>query len=176
MKLLAESTCISIINAPLENINLTEWLFTLKDSEYQACSSDHLAAGNSTNENGLMMSINVEQIAGNLLIQHYVEDISRREHCRVQSISDSISQIGKTKLHIVWELQLRKQNSNSCKLINHVIVNATEDFLSLLNSLNIKVLKPIEDNMILNLKSHNEEETPLFAKDIEAKALSGIWS
>lgn len=176
MKLLAESTCKTIINASIESIDLTEWLFTLKDSEYQICSKDHIAAGNSINENGKRMSINVEQIAGNLLIQHYVEDISQKDHCRVQSISDSIAAAGKTKLHIVWELKIEKKDLSSCELSNHVIVNATDDFLNLLNHLNIKNLDSISNEMLQNLIQHNEEETPLFANDIERKALKGIWS
>lgn len=173
---LAESTSKAIINAPFESIDLTEWLFTLKDFEYRICSKDHIAAGNSVTENGKRMSINIEQITGNLLIQHYVEEISQREHCRVQSISDSIAAAGKTKLHIVWELKIEKQNLSSCEFSNHVIVNATDDFLTLLNSLNINDLNPIKKDMLQNLINHNNDETPLFAKDIERKALKGIWS
>ncbi|MTH17589.1 hypothetical protein [Flavobacterium sp. LC2016-01] len=176
MKLLAESTCKAIINAPLESIDITEWLFTLNDSEYKACSADHLAAGNSITNEGKRMSINVEQIAGNLLIQHYIENISFRDHCRVQSISDSISPTGKTKLHIIWELRIKKYDSSSCELFNHVAVNSTPDFITLLDSLKITDYKLVTNEMQQNLVNHNNEETPLFAKDIEAKATKGIWN
>ncbi|MEN2399081.1 hypothetical protein GKZ90_0004800 [Flavobacterium sp. MC2016-06] len=176
MKLLAESICNAIINAPLESIDLTEWLFTLKDFEYQNCSIDHLAAGNSLTKDGKRMSINVEQISGNLLIQHYVEDISLKDHCRVESISDSISAIGKTTLKIIWELKIKEHTSLSCELTNHVVVKATDEFLALLESLKITDLKSVSDNMLQNVINHNNQETPLFAKDIEAKALKGIWN
>lgn len=107
MESFTESTTTAIINAPLENINLTEWLFTLKDKEYQECSASHIAAGNSIAEDGRRISINVEQIAGNLLIQHYVEDISERNHCAVNSVSDSLSPLGRTTLIIKWELRVK---------------------------------------------------------------------
>ncbi|WP_431241865.1 hypothetical protein ACQ9BO_18090 [Flavobacterium sp. P21] len=175
MKLLAESTCKAIINAPLERIDLTEWLFSLKDSEYQACSSDHIVAGNSIADNGKRMSINVEQIAGNLLIQHYVEEVSQRDHCMVQSISDSITATGKTKLHIVWELKIKKLNNTTCEFSNHVAVNSTPDFINLLESLKITDYKLVTNEMLQNLVKHNTEETPLFAKNIEEKALKEIW-
>ena len=108
MESFTKSTTTAIINAPLETINLTEWLFTLKDKEYQECSSSHIAAGNSAAEDGRRMSINVEQIAGNLLIQHYVEDVSERDHCAVNSVSDSLSPLGRTTLIIKSELKVKK--------------------------------------------------------------------
>lgn len=34
MDILADSTSIAIITAPIEKIDLSQWLFTLKDHEY----------------------------------------------------------------------------------------------------------------------------------------------
>lgn len=175
MKAFTESTMTVVINAPLESIDLTEWLFTLKDHEYQACSSAHIAGGNSISKEGKRMSINVEQIADNLLIQHYIEDIVQRNHCRVYSVSDSLSPAGRTSLGITWELKIKKISESSCEFSNHVIISLTNHFLDLLKKSNITDLEPIRNGMNHNLKAHNEEETPLFAKDIEAKALAGIW-
>ncbi|KAF2326556.1 hypothetical protein [Flavobacterium ginsenosidimutans] len=171
-----ESTATDIINAPLETINLTEWLFTLKDQEYQECSSSHIAAGNSLTEDGLRMSINVEQIAGNMLIQHYIEDISKREHCAVNSISDSLSPLGHTTLIIKWELKVKKLSDSSCELSNHVVISLTDHFTQLLAAAGVSDLEPIRISMKDNLEAHNKEETPLFAKNIQKKALSGIWN
>jgi hypothetical protein len=175
MDILADSTSIAIIAAPIEKINLSLWLFTLKDIEYQACSPAHIAAGSTVSNEGKRMSINVEQIADNMLVQHYVEDISEKEHCRVNSISDSFSPLGRTKLGVTWELKIKKITDNSTELSNRVIVLLTEDFIWLLKKANIIDLKPIKINMTQNAGAHNKEETPLFAKDIETKALSGIW-
>ena len=58
MEAFIESTATAIINAPSENIDVTEWLFTLKDHEYQACSKAHIAGGSSMDSNGKRMSIN----------------------------------------------------------------------------------------------------------------------
>jgi hypothetical protein len=176
MKSFTESTATAIINAPLETINLTEWLFTLQDKEYQECSASHIAAGNSVAEDGRRMSINVEQIAGNLLIQHYIEDISERDHCAVNSVSDSLSPLGRTTLMIKWELKVKKRSDSSSELSNHVMISLTEHFLQLLREAGISDLEPIRSGMKDNLEAHNKEETPLFAVNIEKKALSGIWS
>jgi hypothetical protein len=171
-----ESTTTAIINAPLETINLTEWLFTLKDKEYQECSSSHIAAGNSVSENGRRMSINVEQISGNLLVQHYEENISERDHCAVLSLSDSLSPLGHTTLIIKWELKVQKLSDSSCELSNHVVIALTEHFLHLLTAAGISDLEPIRLGMKDNLEVHNKEETPLFAANIQKKALSGLWN
>lgn len=176
MESFTESTTTAIINAPLETINLTEWLFTLRDKEYQECSSSHIAAGNSVAEDGRKVSINVEQIAGNLLIQHYVEDISERDHCAVNSVSDSLSPLGRTTLIIKWELKIKKLSDSSCELSNHVVISLTDHFIQLLTAAGVSDLEPIRIGMKDNLEAHNKEETPLFAANIEKKALSGSWN
>ena len=121
------------------------------------------------------MSINVEQIADNMLVQHYIEDVSQREHCRVNSISDSFSPMGRTKLGITWELIIKEIADGSTELSNRVIVLLTEEFASLLKKANITDLEAVKNNMEQNAGAHNKEETPLFAKGIETKALAGIW-
>jgi hypothetical protein len=176
MESFTDSTMTAIINAPFENINLTEWLFTLKDHEYQKCSTSHIAGGNSYTENGLRMSLNVEQIADNLLVQHYVEDISKRDHCSVNSISDSFSPAGRTTLGIKWELKINKISDSSCEFSNHVAISLTDHFLEVLKKMNVSDLEPIRIGITQNLREHNKEETPLFAKDIENKALLGVWT
>lgn len=175
MKILADHTAEAIIHAPLKLINLSEWLFTLKSHEYRACASGHIAAGASTTRDGKRMSINVELVAGNLLVQHYVADLTARNHCRVHSVSDSISPLGHTKLEVVWEIRVEAISENSCLFKNHVVVGATPEFLGLLQSAQIIDLAAVKDQMSQNVFDHNTEETPLFAKDIQRKALSGNW-
>ena len=176
MEILAESTATAIIHCAAEKINLSEWLFTLKDHEYQSCSEGHIAGGISISKDGKRMSINVEKVADNLLVQHYIEEIGDRNHCRVNSVSDSISSFGTTKLRITWELKVTAISDDSCEFSNRVIVNATEEFLALLKSINITDLAIVKSQMLQNVVLHNEEETPLFAINIERKAIADIWN
>jgi hypothetical protein len=78
--------------------------------------------------------------------------------------------MGRTKLEVTWELKVTKLSNNSCEFSNRVIVRSTSDFSELLKKLRIDDLSPIKIGMQMNVKEHNEEETPLFAKDIETKA------
>ncbi|MFT3793337.1 hypothetical protein [Flavobacterium sp.] len=175
MEMLAESTAKALIHAPIGHINLTEWLFTLKSDEYRSCSKSHLAAGSSFTPDGKRMSLNVEKVADTLLIQHYVEDISEKQLCRVQSVSDSFSAMGNTTLGVVWEVSVKAVSDRSCELSNRVVILQTEQFAQMLVAVNATDLASVKMRMGRNVALHNAEETPLFAKDIEAKALNGVW-
>ena len=71
----------------------------LPDSEYQACSPAHCAAGATTTTDGRRMSINVEVIGGSIIVEHYVEEIAQPDHLRL------ISTVG--SLHADWPHQDR---------------------------------------------------------------------
>jgi hypothetical protein len=176
MDVISDCAIRAIVNAPIEKINLTEWLFTLKEHEYQACSVAHIAAGTTMDKDGKRMSLNVELVGGSLLVQHYIEDISAKDHCRVSSKTDSISPVGNTKLGVTWELKVKKLSDKMSELTNRVVVLFTEEFRDLLKKANISDMEAVKLSMSENVKTHNAEETPLFAKDIERKALNGIWN
>jgi hypothetical protein len=68
----ATSTVEVTINALVQGIDLTEWVFSLADAEYQARSKAHSAGGTTFRVDGRRMSITVEQV-GNPLIQRFVK-------------------------------------------------------------------------------------------------------
>jgi hypothetical protein len=47
-----DSRFSAIINAPLEQIDIPSWCFSLPDDEYQGCSPAHFAAGSTTARDG----------------------------------------------------------------------------------------------------------------------------
>ena len=56
---LSFSTVIAPVQAPIEKVDIADWLFHLPDAEYQRCAHSHLAAGTTTADDGRAMSINV---------------------------------------------------------------------------------------------------------------------
>lgn len=54
---LSLSTATAIIHAPIERINIADWVLHLPDAEYQRCSTAHIAAGSSTSDDGRAMSM-----------------------------------------------------------------------------------------------------------------------
>jgi hypothetical protein len=169
-RLLVQSSCKSVIHSPLKNIDIGEWLFTLSDAEYQQCSISHIACGSSRNADGKLMSLNVEEIGGSIVVEHYVEDILERQRCRVVSTSDVLVQGGRTTAHVVWELSVTPLTESSCEFTNFVLVHTTDSYETFIehNGVTYEQAKAAMESAV---GAHNAEETPLFAKSIERKAL-----
>ena len=49
---IVDSSFSAIINAPLDKVDIANWVFTLPDQEYQGCSPAHVAAGFTTAPDG----------------------------------------------------------------------------------------------------------------------------
>jgi hypothetical protein len=169
---LADATATAVIDAPIEGVDLAEWLFTLGDAEYRRCApGEHIAAGATTTDDGRPMSINVEQVGGALAIQHYVGEVVTPTHCRLVSLSDSFTPVGRTTLHVTWELTLTATRPNECLLTNRVVILPTDEYLSFLDEHGVPVDQAAEASQAA-IHRHNNVETPLFAKSIQRKALA----
>src|SRR5215468_2105280 len=105
---IVESSFTAIINAPIDKIDIPAWCFRLPEREYQACSPAHIAAGFTTAPDGKRMSINVENIGGSLMVQHYVETLGEKGHLILESVSDVFTPTGRTTIHVLWELSVRR--------------------------------------------------------------------
>jgi hypothetical protein len=86
-RLLAQSTAKFHINAPTTDIDISDRLFNMDELEYINCTPNsraHLSAGFTHSPDGKRqrMSINVEDIGGALIVEHYHEAISEKLHCR----------------------------------------------------------------------------------------------
>ena len=174
-ELIAKSSAQANISAPLTSIDLTEWVFTLTDSEYQACSRNHIAAASTFTPDGKRMSINVEHV-GNLLVQHYIEDVTERSSCRLVSLSDSIGpDIGsRTKVVVIWSFVVEEIDPRTTLFTNTVEVRTAPGYLEALEARGVPFAAASAAAQEAVIE-HNNEETPLFARDIEGKALAGRW-
>lgn len=174
-ELIAKSTAEATIQAPLATIDLAEWVFTLSDREYQDCSKNHIAAASMKTPDGKRMSINVEHV-GNLLVQHYVAEIAERTRCRLVSLSDSIGPNidSSVKIVVIWSFSIDAIDKDTTKFTNSVEVRSTPGYFEVLKTRGIPFTKASEIAQQA-VGAHNAEETPLFAEDIERKALVNRW-
>lgn len=172
---IAKSVAEATIHAPLAAIDLTEWVFTLTDSEYQACSKNHIAAAVTATPEGKRMSINVENV-GNLMVHHYIEDVAERSQCRLRSLSDSIGpDIGSgIKIVVIWMFTADAIDSGTTRFTNSVEVRSAPGYLEALEKRGVPFATASEA-ALQALRAHNAEETPLFARDIEHKAHAKRW-
>lgn len=176
---LATDTATAVINAPIAQVDLADWVFHLPDAEYQRCApGQHVAAGATTTDDGRPMSINVEHIAGALLVQHYIPKVLNPHHCVFVSQTDLITPRGRTTFQITWELSVEADDddySNRCTYTNTVSAHATDEFLSFLADQGIDVEHGAAERQE-NMTAHNQLETPLFAESIERRAITASAS
>lgn len=168
--LMIDTTVQAVIEAPIERIDLTDWIFELSTGEYQACSPDHIAAGAGWTADGRRLSINVERIGGDLLVQHYVQDSADPRLCRGVSRSDVFHRLGRTTLDIVWEISVEPLESGRARLTNRILGHATPDLLALLETHGVAFEAAAAEMQAL-AEAHNAIETPGFALNIAARAL-----
>jgi hypothetical protein len=155
---LVESSVSVTINAPIENVDIPAWCFTLAESEYQACSPAHYSAGTTTAPDGRRMSINVEEIG-------------RPDHLRLASDSDVFTPTGRTRIAVIWDLRVKKVDDTTREFTNTVHSSATPELLEFLSKQGIPfdVFRAARRPMS---EAHNRQETPLFAKSIERHAMA----
>jgi hypothetical protein len=168
---LSDSCFSHIVNAPIERVDIVDWLLHLTNAEYQrCCPSAHIAAGTTTTDDGQPISINVETIGASLLIQQYLGEVTDPRRCRMVSTSDVFAPQGRTRARVVWELSVEPLDDESCEYVNHLTATATEDFLAFLEAHRIPFAQAaaVCDRAA---SAHNEQETPLVALSIERRAL-----
>ncbi|PBI87170.1 hypothetical protein BSF41_31390 [Flavobacterium sp. ACN2] len=172
---LSHSAVTAVINAPIEKVNIADWLLNLPDAEYQRCSTQHIGAGITSTYDGEPMSINVETIGDALMVQHYVATVHRPDYCRMLSISDSITKNGRTKVQVLWELKVTKIDENTCLYTNEIHATATPEMFEYLKEHGVDLAGAAASRQAAS-DTHNHEETPNFAKSIENKALTGKYN
>jgi hypothetical protein len=169
---LSDSCFSHIVNAPIEHVDLMDWLLHLSNAEYRRCCPPaHIAVGTTATDDGRPMSINVEMIGDSLLIQQYVGEATEPHRCRMVSTSDVFAPGGRTTSRVIWELSVEPLDDVSCEYVNHLIAIATEDFLTFLDAHGI----PFAEAAVARDRAttaHNEQETPLLALSIERHALA----
>jgi hypothetical protein len=167
---IVDSSFTAVINAPVETIDLPTWCFSLSETEYQACSPAHVAAGITRSPSGSRMSINVEVIGGSLLVQHYVEKLSDKDHLILESISDIFAPTGRTTIQVLWEMSVKAVDGGQCEFTNRVRTKAADEFRAFLDRQGIpfEVFRAQRQQMSI---AHNRSETPFFAARIERASL-----
>jgi hypothetical protein len=167
---LVHTTQSAIIHAPIDKVDVAEWLLNLPDAEYQRCAPpDHIAAGSTMTDDGQPMSINVEEVGGSLVVQHYVAEVHEALHCHMVSLSDLRTPLGWTKIQVIWDLSVTSLDAETCRLTNLVISHPTRAFLDDLNAAG-QTFEQIAPSLQQAVEDHNRRETPLFAASIERKA------
>ena len=171
-KQLSSSAFSHVVNAPIEKVNIADWLLKLSEAEYQrCCPPDHISCGATSTDDGEPMSIHVEMIGRTLMVQHYVAETATPTFCRMVSVSDAFTPNGRTRVQLIWTLSVKRIDGKSCEYTNSVVVHPTAQFMKFIAEHKISFERAVDVRQRLG-GDHNRRETPLFAASIERKARS----
>ncbi len=172
-RLIVETTAKFHINAPTEDIDITDWVFNVPEQDYIDCtptSRAHLSAALTHTLDGKRVSINVEDIGGALIVEHYLAEIGEKLHCRLLSTSDLLIGREYTTAQVTWELIAIPRSGSEHEFINNVWVHTTPKYDAYLDSHRIP-FEVARHQFQEAVNAHNAEETPFFAAAIERWAL-----
>jgi hypothetical protein len=170
--ILTRSSETAVIHVPIEMVNIADWLLNLPDAEYQRCARpEHMAAGYTTTDDGRPMSINVEEIGGSLIVQHYVAEVHEPQHCHMVSLSDVRTPVGWTTTQVIWDLSVKPIDAETCLFTNTVISHPTREFLHLL-AMGGQSFEEAAAERDAAVRDHNRHEAPNYAASIERRALA----
>ena len=145
---------------PATAIDLGEWVFNLTDTEYRACATAHQAMGIIGGAKHLGL-VNVEIIAGTLIIQHYQTRQEQRDKITFHSGASQgyMLRVVPFGMSVGWEMQVTGTPGDTSTLRCTIGYEAPlwVRFLGWFN----------RSNHFLH--RHMVEETEAFAKDIAAK-------
>ncbi len=105
------------IPLPLEAVHLDEWLFHMTEADYMACARGHQGLGTNGGASHSGM-VNVESMAGSLIIQHYESRQLAADHVVLFSKASRgyLLHLVSFFLTVRWEMQVLSVSPESSKL------------------------------------------------------------
>jgi hypothetical protein len=169
--LISNATCSCVINAPVEKVDLSTWLFKLSEGEYRrCCPPDHISCGTTLTDDGKPLVLNVEMIGHALMVQRYVAETAIPTSCKLVSLSEAFTPNGRTHVQVVCTLNVMKVDENTCELVSSMTVHPTAEFMDFIAQHKIKFKDAVGARQHVE-GEHNRRETPLMAASIERMAL-----
>jgi len=100
----------------------------------------------------------VESVGGNLLVQHYVAEVKQPDYVKMVSHSDIwLMKLVHTVVRVTWEMRLISVSESECKFQYTVLVEHPHFIMKILSAVALGGFF---------VRKHNEEETPLFARNL----------
>ena len=144
------------------DIHIDEWLFNLSEKDYKACAQGHRAVGTNGGANFEGM-VNVESMAGALIIQHYRTELLEANHVRLFSERSRayLMHLLPFHLQVGWEMEVSSVSMSESKLRCTIDVRNPlwVRFIGLFNATNYWI------------RRHLIEETHGFARDLTRKGI-----
>jgi hypothetical protein len=160
----------SKVSAPLESLDLSAWAFHLSSDEYVNCAPEHHGSVQAVLPRGKRVFVSVETIGGSFMAHQYIEDIAERSHLRAISSSSQLwwGALLPTSMKVSWDVRLAPLSRQSCQLSCEILVETADEAL-------LAAIARQPPGATDPVQAHCARETPMFAADMERKALKGIY-
>ena len=106
----------TVIDQRANRIDLAQWLSTMSDRDYQACSKGQRAAG-TFREGGTYGMVNVESVGGHLLVQHYLAREAKANHVLMHSTDTRVYvlHVFPATIEVIWTLGVEPRDGQSAE-------------------------------------------------------------
>jgi len=156
-----KSSSEAVLDRPVEAIDLSAWLTNMSDRDYQACSRGHRAAG-TYREGATIGMVNVENVGGNLLVQHYIMAAAAPDKVVMHSRNTRvyIAHLVPATVEVIWTVEVARKTHRNSTFRCTVEVRMSP------------LLRALSNLILLQhfLHRHTREETIKFAEDISRKS------
>jgi len=119
------------------------------------------------------MLLNVEMVGHALMVQRYVAETATAALCKLVSLSEAFTPNGRTRVQVVWTLNAKKIDENTCELVNSLTVHPTAEFMDFIAQHKIKFNDAAGARQHVE-GEHRRRETPLMAASIERMVLGQV--
>jgi hypothetical protein len=161
----------SKVGVPIESLDLSAWVFHLSSDEYVGCAPEHHGSVQSTLPNGKRVFVSVETIGGSFMTHDYVEEIAERSRLRAVSLSSQLwwGPALPAAMKVTWDVRLELLSGKNCQLSCEILVETADEAL-------LAAVARQPAGAVDTVQAHCSRETPMFAADMERKALKGIYA
>jgi len=164
-------SAMSKVGAPIESLDLSAWAFHLSSDEYVGCAPEHQGSVQAALPSGKRVFVSVETIGGSFMTNDYVEEIAERSRMRAVSSSSQLwwGPALPTAMKVTWDVRLEPLSGKDCQLRCEILVETADEAL-------LAAIARQPAGAVDSVQAHCSRETPMFAADMERKALKGIYA
>jgi hypothetical protein len=159
------------VGAPIESLDVSAWAFHLSSDEYVGCAPEHHGSAQAALSSGKRVFVSVETIGGSFMTHDYVEEIAERSRMRAVSSSSQLwwGPALPTAMKVTWDARLDPLSRKDCQLRCEILVETADEAL-------LAAIARQPAGAVDSVQAHCSRETPMFAADMERKALKGIYA
>jgi len=152
------------------DVDVAAWMSHLTPEEYVRCAPQHHGSVQAAVADGRPVFVSAETIDGNFMVHQYVADVRSRTHVQAVSAASQIwlANGEPVPMRVTWDVRVEAVSAVASRLVCDILVETADQVL-------VARVAQRPANVPNPVQVHCSFETPLFAADLERKALRGLY-